>query len=240
VVWNLSLRGLPKYLRDLIQFRSKAKLVSGEKIHISHSPVLADYRANSGSARGHYFWQDLICAQWIFKANPADHFDVASRIDGFVAHLLSFRKVSILDIRPLGVTVPNLEVQLGDAQSNLEQFVNRFPSVSSLHSIEHFGLGRYGDILDPNGHKRGLRNIANCVDRGGILYVSFPIGMAAVEFNAQRIIDPMWPIDELPDFQLEEFVLIPWTDEPIFGTHPKDVNLNISGQAGLYRFKRRI
>ena len=238
VVFKLAWIGFPKYVRDLIAFRLLSRNCANKRKQISLSPVFGDHRVSSGAARGHYFWQDLICAQWIYKANPAEHFDIASRVDGFVAHLLSFRKVSILDIRPLGVVVPNLDVQLGDAQSSLEEFAERYTSVSSLHSIEHFGLGRYGDELDPDGHRKGLQNIAECVAKNGLLYVSFPIGIASVEFNAQRIIHPLWPIEQLPNFKLEEFVLIPWSDEPIFGMHPNDVNLTISGQAGLYRFKR--
>jgi hypothetical protein len=233
-----ALRGFPKYLADSARFQGLLRSGIDGKIRTTKSPVFADYRKSSGAARGHYFWQDLICARWIFEANPPEHFDVASRIDGFIAHLLSFRKVSILDIRPLGVNVPNLEIQLGDAQSSFEDFVERFPSVSSLHSIEHFGLGRYGDNLDPNGHENGILNISRCVSIGGHLYISFPIGIAAIEFNAQRIIDPLWPIERLPNFKLEEFVLIPWADEPIFGMTPNDVNPKISGQAGLYRFRR--
>jgi hypothetical protein len=200
--------------------------------------VLNDYRATAGTADGHYFWQDLICAKWIFQRNPEAHFDVASRIDGFVAHLLTFRKVTILDIRPLETKIPNLEVILGDAQKELSTIAINFPSVSSLHSIEHFGLGRYGDKLDIAGHEKGLKNIATTVRKGGTLYLSFPIGAEAVEFNAQRIIDPLWPLQILEDFTLEEFVLIPWRGEPSFGLDPTEVDLNTRGQAGLYRFVR--
>ncbi len=200
--------------------------------------MLKDYRDSAGSAKGHYFWQDLICARWIFERSPQSHFDVASRVDGFIAHLLSFREVTILDIRPLEVEIPNLTVTLGDAQGDLSHLKGKFPSVSSLHSIEHFGLGRYGDTLDSDGHEKGLRNIAGCVASGGTLYVSFPIGSAGVEFNAQRIINPLWAEKILTDFSLEEFVLIPWKDQPVYGLKPTDVDTAVWGQAGLYRFKR--
>jgi hypothetical protein len=209
------------------------------RLGISLSPVFRDYRDSAGSAKGHYFWQDLICARWIFEKTPKSHFDVASRVDGFIAHLLSFREVTILDIRPLEVNIPNLTVTLGDAQKDLSHLSGKFDSVSSLHSIEHFGLGRYGDVLDVEGHEKGLRNIASCVSPYGYLYVSFPIGKAAVEFNAQRIIDPMWAPRILQDFTLEEFVLIPWKDEPKFGMLPSEVDTNVWGQAGLYRFKKQ-
>jgi hypothetical protein len=68
--------------------------------------------------------------------------------------------------------------------------------------------------------------------------VSFPIGEAVVEFNAQRIIDPLWPVNQLPNFILEEFVLIPWKGQPVYGAKPAEVNKSINGQCGLYMFRR--
>jgi len=233
-----SLMGSGKFVSSYIKFSLTTMKSEHHQFPIKLSPVLKDYRESAGVADGHYFWQDLICAQWINQRNPDRHLDVASRIDGFIAHLLAFRKVTILDIRPLKAEIPNLEVILGDAQKELPKSAREFSSVSSLHSIEHFGLGRYGDKLDIAGHEIGLQNIAASVSRGGTLYLSFPIGNPVVEFNAQRIIHPTWPLKLLKDFVLEEFVLIPWKGEPTFGLSPTDVDLNAWGQAGLYRFIR--
>jgi hypothetical protein len=203
------------------------------------SPVLADFNDSAGSADGHYFWQDLICARWIHDDQPENHMDVGSRIDGFIAHLCSFREVTMLDVRPSETNVPGLQYVQGDAQKQLEDYVGKFTSVSSLHAIEHFGLGRYRDTLQLDGHVSGLKNISECVKRNGIFYVSFPIGKSAIEFNAQRVIDPMWAVEQLgSDFKLLEFVLIPWRGNPIYGMSPQDVDRNIWGQAGLYRFRR--
>jgi len=228
-----ALKGSGRFLGQAIQFRLKSKN-SNFKISLA----LTDYSDSAGSARGHYFWQDLICAQWIYDSRSSNHFDCGSRIDGFIAHLIPFTKVVQVDIRPMTVEIPNLEIVIGNAQENLSVFAGKYQSVSSLHSIEHFGLGRYGDPIDPNGHVKGLKNISECVSAGGTLYVSFPIGKASVEFNAQRVIDPMWPIEQLPGFKLEDFVLIPWVDAPVYGMHPSEVDKSVWGQAGLYKFSR--
>jgi hypothetical protein len=227
-------RFLPKYLFSFFRFRSRLT----ERKLLKISPVLNDFADQAGSADGHYFWQDLICAKWIYQNNPEKHLDVGSRIDGFLAHVLTFRKVLLLDVRPLKNEIPNLEVVLGDAQKKLEKIIGKFDSVSSLHSIEHFGLGRYGDRIEVEGHLNGLKNISECVISKGSLFVSFPIGEPRIEFNEQRIIDPNWPNSVLVDFTLREFVLIPWKGPPQFGLHPKDVNLSIKGQAGLYWYER--
>lgn len=227
------LGGVPRYLKQLFSF-----ILLIKRFNIRVSPALLDFRTNSGSSDGHYFWQDLLCAQWIFQVNPSKHFDIGSRIDGYIAHLLSFREVTLLDIRPNSLEIPNLKIVIGDAQEGLEEFSNLFDSVSSLHSIEHFGLGRYGDKLQVDGHESGLINIASCVKVGGLLYVSFPIGASKVEFNSQRIIDPLWPLKILNNFELLEFVLIPWKGQPTIGVHPNEVDKRKTGQAGLYKFRR--
>ena len=201
-------------------------------------PALLDFSETAGSADGHYFWQDLICARWIFEESPERHLDVGSRIDGFVGHLLTFMEVTLLDIRRNPMTLQGLRFIRGDAQDQLVDYENKFDSVSSLHSIEHFGLGRYGDTIQIDGHERGLKNISQCVSQNGKLYVSFPIGNQSIEFNSQRILDPLWPIEVLNGFELLEFVLIPWRGSPIFNSTPSKVNLDIRGQAGLYKFKK--
>jgi hypothetical protein len=99
-------------------------------------------------------------------------------------------------------------------------------------------LGRYGDPIDANGHLKGLKNIAEKVKTGGVLYISFPIGQPTTEFNSQRIIHPLWPVEILEDFQLLDFVVIPWTGSPIYDLSVENVDLKIVGQAGLYCFKR--
>jgi hypothetical protein len=68
--------------------------------------------------------------------------------------------------------------------------------------------------------------------------LSFPIGKPEIHFNAQRIIRPEWPVEALTNFILEEFVLIPWKSEPVFGLSPTDLDLSIDGLCGLYKFKR--
>lgn len=226
--------GAPQFLRGLIVF-----LFQNGFTKFRLSPALLDFSDKAGVTDGHYFWQDLIVAQWIFNDKPTSHLDVGSRLDGFVAHLLTFMEVEVLDIRPSSKLIPNLKVKIGDATSSISVNRNLYDSVSSLHSIEHFGLGRYGDAIDINGHIKGLRNIADKVKQGGMLYISFPIGEPTIEFNSQRILHPLWPFEILNDFDLIQFVLIPWTGNPVYGINAENVDLQLTGQAGIYRFKRK-
>jgi hypothetical protein len=59
-----------------------------------------------------------------------------------------------------------------------------------LHAIEHFGLGRYGDPINPKGYRLGIANMARLMRPGGTFYLSTPIGQERVEFNANWVFDP--------------------------------------------------
>ena len=132
-------------------------------------PLFFDKENSAGSAYGGYFWQDLYVAQRIFKNNPRRHVDVGSRIDGFVAHVATFRSIEVIDVRPLKSIIPNVRfTQLDITNCNKEEITD---SISCLHAMEHFGLGRYGDTICYNGHVIGLRNITRMLkSRGGYIY----------------------------------------------------------------------
>lgn len=68
-------------------------------------------------------------------------------------------------------------------------------SLSCLHALEHFGLGRYGDQIDPKGFEQGLINMASLLREGGVFYLAVPIGIDRVEFNAHRVFDPRDIVD---------------------------------------------
>lgn len=66
-----------------------------------------------------------------------------------------------------------------------------FDVCTSLHAIEHFGLGRYGDTIDYFGDQRGLREMCRVMKKGGIMIVSVPTCKdSVIEFNGQRRYNP--------------------------------------------------
>ena len=96
-----SLKGLRRFCSDWHQFQTmNSQYGSVWRIRPDY-PCLTDFYSQSGVARGHYFHQDLYIAQKIFRKAPAKHVDVGSRIDGFVAHVASFRELEVLDLREL-------------------------------------------------------------------------------------------------------------------------------------------
>jgi hypothetical protein len=191
-----SLRFVFGYIRDLIRWSKTSKFSEGKLFQLRLLPILSDKFAASGTASGHYFHQDLWAARLIFKNKPKRHIDVGSRIDGFVSHLLTFMEVDVVDIRALSSKVTGLNFLQADMMSDKSIQIKPASSISCLHALEHFGLGRYGDPLRPDGWRIGIKRLADLVELGGRLYLSVPIGSPAVEFNAHRIFHPNYIIDE--------------------------------------------
>ena len=90
-----------------------------------------------------------------------------------------------------------------------EDMVGCCDSVSSLHAIEHFGLGRYGDPVDYFGHLKALKNITKMLQPGGVFYFSTPIGEQRIEFNAHRVFSVQYLLDVFKnDYTLKRFSYI--------------------------------
>ena len=179
-----ALRFIFRFLKDLILWKKNGGRIT--KIF----PVLVDYKDSAGTASGHYFHQDLLVAGMIFEHCPERHIDVGSRIDGFVAHLASFRQVEVLDVRPM----PKSEhANLVFKQANLmeSQGTEITDSLSCLHAIEHFGLGRYGDPIVIDGDLNGIKSLIKMIRDKGRFYISFPVSASdEVYFNAHRVYNP--------------------------------------------------
>jgi SAM-dependent methyltransferase len=137
----------------------------------------------------------LLVAREIFEAMPERHVDIGSRVDGFVAHVASFREIEVFDVRPITTQISGVRFRRADLMQPVEGMTDYCDSVSCLHALEHFGLGRYGDPIDPKGFERGLANMAALLRKDGVLYLSVPIGVERVEFNGQRVFDPRAMID---------------------------------------------
>lgn len=153
-------------------------------------PCVHDYEAEGGSNRDEYFWQDLHVARRIYRANPQIHVDVGSRVDGFVAHVASYREIEVLDIRPIATQIPGVKFRRADLMEGGVALEGCCDSLSCLHALEHFGLGRYGDPIRIDGPELGIANLARMLKAGGTLYLSTPVGAERVEFNANWVFDP--------------------------------------------------
>lgn len=149
--------------------------------------IIRDKYAFAGTANN-YFFQDLWAARLILRSKVKKHFDIGSRLDGFIAHLLAADiDVTMIDVREFPEKIEHLNTIVDDA-TNLNGIPDEsIESMSALCSLEHFGLGRYGDPIDPEACFKCFKQIQKKLKKGGRLYISVPVGMERVEFNAHRI-----------------------------------------------------
>ncbi len=237
-------RWLRKYRADYKAF-SQLAITEGPAFPITRKfPILGEHLETAGDASGHYFHQDLHVARRVFETAPARHLDVGSRVDGFVAHVATFRAIDVVDIRPLATSARNINFLVADLQDpQATARIGLADSVSCLHAVEHFGLGRYGDPLDADGHVKGIRNIAALVAPGGRLYMSVPMGPQRVEFNAHRV----FAARTIPDLLASSFVLEHFSfvddagelhENAAFTARDVEASFGCRYGCGIYEFRR--
>lgn len=163
-------------------------------------PCLAD-RTHETPIDPHYFYQAVWAFSKILTQAPRIHVDVGSDVK-FVGMLSAAVKVEFVDIRPLPVQLENLVCRQGSILK-LPYADASVSSISSMHVIEHIGLGRYGDPIDVEGTRKACAELQRVLMLGGYLYLSVPIGKPRVQFNGQRVLS----IEEIRSF-LSELSLI--------------------------------
>ncbi len=181
------LKGMPAFLKEYGEIRRQARMSKEGFPFGKLYPCLEEKGQESGVLAEHYFYQDLYVARKVFENNPVRHVDIGSRIDGFVAHVASFREIEILDVRDLHLAIPSIRFTRADLTAKEFPLVDYTDSLSCLHALEHFGLGRYGDPVNYDGHLIGWGNMHRMLKKGGKFYFSVPIGRQRIEFNAHRI-----------------------------------------------------
>lgn len=177
--------------------------------------MLSDYREDAGAIDMHYFFQDMIVASHIASKKVLHHWDIGSRLDGFISHLLTCGiHTTVIDIRPfrdinIGYGVAKLDFIQEDA-TNLDRIESgSIESLSALHSIEHFGLGRYGDEINPDAWRIAMLNMERVLAVNGALYLSVPVGREEkLCFNAHRIFHPRTICNTLKNLKIEAMYLI--------------------------------
>lgn len=178
-------------------------------------PMLWDWYDTAGNGVDeHYFLQDIYVAKKICREGIKEHYDIGSRINGFIAHLLAAGiEVNLIDIReaPFFQYIEEIHFTCADA-TNLEGIKDEsIESMSSLHAIEHFGLGRYGDFVDGLAWKKVLTAMKKKLAKGGMLYISVPVGKEErCCFNAHRVFSPLTIIKAVCDetICIKEFTFI--------------------------------
>ncbi len=173
-------------------------------------PCLEDKTATTGFDR-HYIYHPAWAARVLARTKPGFHVDIASSLH-FVSLVSAFLPVKFYDYRPADLHLSNLTCEKADL------LALPFPdasvkSLSCMHVVEHVGLGRYGDPLDPHGDLKAMRELQRVLAPDGSFLFVVPVGKPVLQFNAHRIYSRAQILDQFSKLALQEFTLIPESPE---------------------------
>ena len=170
------------------------------------NPQILDKTIQTGFDR-HYVYHTSWAARVVKEINPIKHIDISSSLY-FCGIVSAFIPVDFYDYRPAHLNLSNLISKEGNLH-NLPFESNSVESISCMHTVEHVGLGRYGDPIDPDGDIKAINELKRVVRPGGSLVFVTPVGKPKIEFNAHRIYSYEQIESYFSGFTLNEFSLIP-------------------------------
>lgn len=206
VIWPKTVIRFFGFIKDYISFTKAGKRMDMPLAFKNIYPCLKD-KITTTPFDQHYIYHPAWAARIIAKNRPAEHVDISS-ILSFSTIVSAFVPVKFYDYRPAQLQLNNLESNFADLVQ-LPFETNSIASLSCMHTIEHIGLGRYGDPLDPLGDIKAINEIKRVVKPGGTVLFVTPVGKSRIEFNAHRIYSYQQIKTYFSGFSLHEFSLIP-------------------------------
>ena len=169
-------------------------------------PCLTD-KISSTPFDHHYIYHPAWAARVLAETRPAEHIDISS-ILSFCSIASAFIPIKFYDYRPAHLQLSNYASGFADLKK-LPFENDSIASISCMHTVEHIGLGRYGDELDAMGDIKAINELKRVVKPGGTLLFVTPVGKPKIVFNAHRIYSFEQIKNYFEGFELKEFSLIP-------------------------------
>ncbi|MCC7160291.1 DUF268 domain-containing protein [Candidatus Nomurabacteria bacterium] len=195
------------FICDFLDFKNKSR--NNRRFSLAwHNryPILFD-KTTTTPFDHHYTYHPAWAARIIAKTNPKKHVDISSVIS-FSTIVSAFLPVEFYDYRPVKINLSNLKSKEADL-TRLPFATNSIESLSCMHTVEHIGLGRYGDPINPDGDIKAMQELSRVLTTNGNLLFVTPIGKPNIQFNAHRIYSYDQITSYFPDLKLKEFSLIP-------------------------------
>jgi hypothetical protein len=188
----------------------------------------------------HYVYHPAWAARILAKTKPEFHVDISSTLH-FSSIVSAFIPVHFYDYRPAKLDLSDLTSKRADLLCL--PFEDRsIKSISCMHTVEHVGLGRYGDELDPNGDLKAISELKRVVAKNGDLLFVVPVGKSKLLFNAHRIYSHAQILEYFGEnFELMDFFLIPdnaVTHGVIYNATEKDADAQNYG-CGCFWFRKK-
>jgi len=199
----------PFVLCDYFKFKKKNNRFS---IKISDFYPCIKEKTTKTKFDAHYIYHTSWAARKVKEINHTKHIDISSSLY-FSSIVSAFIPVDFYDYRPAELNLSNLKSAHADL-TNLNFLNDSLNSLSCMHTVEHVGLGRYGDPIDPEGDLKAISELKRVLAKGGSLLFVVPVGRPKIEFNAHRIYSYEQVLEYFNGLTLKEFTLI--TDEGKF------------------------
>lgn len=169
-------------------------------------PILKEKTKETNFDR-HYIYHPAWAARVLAKTKPNRHVDISSTLT-FCSIVSAFIPVEFYDFRPPSLKLNNLSIGFADL-TNLPFKDNTLSSLSCMHTVEHVGLGRYGDEINPKADLKAVKELKRVVAPNGTLLFVVPVGKPRIIFNAHRIYSPKQILSCFEEMKLIEFALVP-------------------------------
>lgn len=202
------IRGVWRECKFVIEFLAFRQIARGGRFLVKWQdryPCLDDKTKTTGFDR-HYLYHPAWAARVLAETKPAEHIDISSTL-GFATMLSAFIPVRFYDFRPADVRLSNLNSVAGNIV-DLPFENNSVPSMSCMHVVEHIGLGRYGDPMDPDGDLKAISELTRVLAIDGNLLFVVPVGKPKIMFNAHRIYSYEQVLEYFTGLKLVSFALI--------------------------------
>lgn len=218
------------------------KKTNGQRFSVKNKdkhPCLND-NGKATSFDKHYVYHTAWAARKLKDISPKQHTDISS-FTYFSTLVSAFIPTKFYEYNPAEIDLDNLTHEHADI-TNLPFEDNSIESLSSMHVVEHIGLGRYGDLLDVDGDLKAISELKRVLAVDGYLLFVVPIGgIAKIEFNAHRIYNFEQVISYFQGFDLIEFSLIPdRLDKGIIINATKEQSDKQKYGCGCFLFRKKI
>lgn len=195
------------YLHDIYKYINKKNQIQDFKISVLDLYPCIDDKTSFSPFDSHYIYHPTWAANIIAKIKPKVHHDFSS-ILSFSTVISAFIPTVFHDFRKAEINIDNFN-SLADDLTNLKIKSNSLESVSCMHVIEHIGLGRYGDPIDPEGDIKAIEELKRIVSSKGNLLIAVPMAeKPKLMFNAHRIYSYEQIMSNFQNFDLKNFAFI--------------------------------
>ncbi|MDD4050000.1 MAG: DUF268 domain-containing protein [Candidatus ainarchaeum sp.] len=212
------INGLIKFTRDYIKFKHNED--NRFKLNLKETMIIIGENTKNTEFSSHYIYHTAWAARKIKQLKIKTHIDISSSLY-FVSIISAFIKVKYYDYRPIKLNLKNISSNHADL-TKLNFKTNTIQSLSCMHVVEHIGLGRYGDPIDPKGDLKAIKELKRVISKKGNLFFVVPIGNPKIIFNAHRIYSYNQIMSYFKnEFKLKEFSLITDTHKYIQNSKKK-------------------